>query len=235
MLLAGSVDLVDLLTRLAASRPVFHSEADFQHAFCWTAQQSDERLRVRLETHPEPNVRLDALVSRSDLGAHTVIELKYLTRTWSGQVDGETFALKNQGAQDIRAYDVVKDVSRVERFVAGRSGWNGAVIALSNDPAYWRPVTHGRETNAQAFRLYDGNLLEGHRTWGSNTGAGTMRSRTDPLHLKGLYRLSWRNYAHLSGQNGTFRALVVEVWASESPAVFAAKCREHALASNGDA
>ena len=28
-------ELVDALTALAAERPVFHSEADFQHGFAW--------------------------------------------------------------------------------------------------------------------------------------------------------------------------------------------------------
>lgn len=78
--------------------------------------------------------------------------------------------MKNHGAQDIRAYDVVKDIRRIERFVAGESGWNGIVIAISNDAAYWRPVTHGRATNADAFRIYDGVVLSGIRSWGPNTG-----------------------------------------------------------------
>jgi len=73
------------------------------------------------------------------------VELKYLVRLWHGEVAGERFELKNQGAQDIRAYDVVKDIARVERFVAGRPGSNGAVVCLANDSSYWRaPATGGR-------------------------------------------------------------------------------------------
>jgi hypothetical protein len=101
---------------------------------------------VRLETHPEPSIRLDVLLSRPDLDAHSVVELKYLTRGWAGEIAGEQFALKNHGAQDIRAYDVVKDIGRVERFVADRPGWNGAMIAFTNDHSYWQPG-HPREAN----------------------------------------------------------------------------------------
>lgn len=169
-LIAGTIGVGELLRRLAVRRPVYHSEADFQHAFAWEAHQTDPALRVRLETHPEPNVRLDLLLSRTDLERHTAVELKYLTAGWVGDVDGEHFALKNHGAQDVRAYDVVKDIGRLERFVAARQGWNGVFVAITNDPSFWRPVAHGRATNADAFRIYDGVTLTGRRAWGPRTG-----------------------------------------------------------------
>lgn len=130
---------------------MFHSEADFQHALAWVAHQSEPDLRVRLETRPEPGVLLDLLLSQPELGRHLVLELKYLTAAWAGEVAGERFALLSQGAQDIRAYDVVKDVERVERFVGGQRGWSGAVLVLTNDPAYWQRPEHSRVTNADAF------------------------------------------------------------------------------------
>lgn len=193
-------------------RPVFHAEADFQHAFAWEAHEMDPALRVRLETHPEPGVRLDLLLSRPDLERHTAVELKYLTASWTGHVDGERFELKNHGAQDVRAYDVVKDISRLERFVVGKVGWNGVLVAITNDPSFGRPVTHGRRTNADAFRIYDGLSLAGSRAWGPNTGPGTMRGREAAIELTGVHQLKWQDYARVdSGSRGNFRALVLEV------------------------
>lgn len=210
--IAGSIDLADVMSRLAKARRVFHSEADFQHAFAWQAHELDPLLAVRLETHPEPNVRLDLLMSRPDLGAHTAIELKYLTAGWSGQVNGEQFALKNHGAQDVRAYDVLKDIARLERFVTGRPGWSGLFVAISNDPWFWRPVTHGRQTNADQFRIYEGVTLQGSRAWGPNTGPGTMKSRESAIALRGEYRLAWQDFSRLdSSSRGVMRALVVDV------------------------
>jgi hypothetical protein len=211
VMLGGSLELSSLLRDLARRRPVFHSEADFQHAFAWTAHELDPALHVRLETHPEPQVRLDLLFSRPDLGMSSALELKYLTATWSHEVNGETFALKNQGAQDIRAYDVVKDIHRVERFVSDRPGWNGAVIVLTNEPSYWRKPAHGLQTNAAAFRLYEGSGLAGSRTWGHATCPGTMRGREAPLDLLGKYTCSWSDYSTLPGQRGVFRLLTFEI------------------------
>ncbi|MBZ5736922.1 hypothetical protein [Nocardioides mangrovi] len=172
----------------------------------------DANLQVRLETHPEPNVRLDLMLSRPDLGRHTAVELKYLTAGWNGHVDGESFALKNHGAQDIRGYDVVKDIGRLERFAAAGSGWNGVFLAISNDPSFWRPVSHGRATNADAFRIYDGVTLAGVRAWGPHTGVGTMKGREAPIELVGTHGLRWRDYARVGDSpRSTFRALVIEI------------------------
>jgi hypothetical protein len=201
----------EVLRRLAVGRPVFHSEADFQFAFAWTIKELWPDVEIRLETHPKPNVRLDLLVVDGRSGWATAIELKYMTRAWSGKVGDESFALKNQGASDIRCYDVVKDIGRVEGFVTAADRLRGYVIALTND-GYWRPATHGRPTNADSFRISEGTVLSGSRQWGPHAGAGTMRSRELPIELAGSYRLAWSDYSRVaSGPAGTFRVLVVEV------------------------
>lgn len=152
------------------------------------------------------------LLSRTDTDRHTAVELKYLTARWTGEYAGETFDLKNHGAQDIRAYDAVKDIGRLERFVGQRANWNGVFVAITNDPMYWRPATHGRATNADAFRIYQGITLTGTRAWGPNTGAGTMKNnRAEPIELTGAHALSWRDYSRVQGPRGEFRALVVEI------------------------
>jgi hypothetical protein len=85
-------------------------------------------------------------------------------------VNGEQFRLVSQGAQDIRAYDVLKDVQRVERFMDGHPGWSGMVLVLSNDPSYWSRPGYGRVTNADAFRIYEDQVISGSRAWGLAPG-----------------------------------------------------------------
>lgn len=194
---------------LARDRPVFHSEADFQFAFAWHLQTQDPRASVRLETRPRRGVHLDLLLTTAERA--TAVELKYLTAAWTGEVGGEQFHLLAQGAQDIRAYDCVKDIERVEQFVAGANGACGLVLVLANDPAYWRPVTHERITNADAFRLREGSTIKGHRAWGPNTGPGTMRGRERQLELTGEYTCRWNDYSTVGGRNGTFRYLAFTV------------------------
>lgn len=217
VLIAGQAELELVLGALQRHRPVFHSEADFQHALAWEIQLSMPQARVRLETRPAPGVRLDLLVSQNN-GSRTALELKYLTRAWTGHAMGERFELKNHGAQDIRAYDVIHDIHRVEQDTVLLPGCDGAVLVLTNDPAYWTPPKHARDTNAAAFRLYEGRLLAGSRAWGPNTGVGTLKGREAPIPLSGSYELRWRDFSTLPGPVGRFRLLIVEVVASAGSA-----------------
>jgi hypothetical protein len=209
-------DLVDVLPDLARVRPVFHSEADFQHALAWQVQLTNPQLRVRLETRPEPGVHLDLLVCDPSDGFRLAVELKYLTDHWEGEVDGESFNLKQHGASDLGGYDSIKDVCRLERFVASRYADAGALIILSNDPIYWTVPTHGRITSGDAFRLHEGVVLSGQRAWGPNTGAGTMAGgRTLPIELAGTYPLHWEDYSRVAGKRGLFRRLALLVAAAQ--------------------
>lgn len=134
-----------MLRRLSGLRPVFHSEADFQQAFAWEVRTQDPTVRVRLETRPAPGLRLDLLLISKDGQRRTAVELKYLTRLWTGEFAGERFELKDQGAQDIRAHDVVKDIVRVEKFVAAMP----AATARSSASAMTRPTGTPRRTVAR--------------------------------------------------------------------------------------
>jgi hypothetical protein len=89
----GGADILDLLSSLARRRPVFHSEADFQHQLAWEAHMADPTMEVRLETRPRRGIRLDLLFSRPERGLFTAIEVKYLTARLSSTVAGEEFVL----------------------------------------------------------------------------------------------------------------------------------------------
>jgi len=193
---------------------VFHSEADFQHALAWQIQRSNPAAQVRLEVrfdYPDGPAYLDLLVR--DKGCQLAIELKYLTCSLSAEVLGEKFSLKQQGAHDVIGYDCVRDVVRIERFVAHNPGARGYVIILTNEGIYWRAPAAGRGSFARdAFRIHEGHVLEGLLCWNEKAGPGTRRGREDPHHLKGSYSLNWRSYSEFAGQkNGTFKYLLIPI------------------------
>ena len=196
---------------LGTSRPVFHSEADFQHALAWQIRHDHPDAEVRLETRPLPDeaLFLDVLVRLAGTGV--AIECKYLTRALTVKAAGEQFNLRNQGANPVRRYDVVEDVCRLERFVEARAVETGLAIVLTNDPGYWHPTDDG-ETIDKDFRIHEGRQLEGSLAWHQKTGAGTSKGREDPITLRGRYRLQWRNFSTpTDGPGGSFRYLVVNV------------------------
>jgi len=179
------LDMHGLLGRLSAERPIFHSEADFQHALAWLIHSQNPSAQIRLETRPERGIRLDLLVVIG--GERFAIELKYLVARFEGVVKGERFDLPNQSAQDISRHEFIKDVARLERFVADDVADSGWAVALSNDGGYWRQGSKVDPIDAM-FRIHEGSALQGTRSWGPLAGAGTTCNREAPLALRGAYR-----------------------------------------------
>lgn len=202
-------ELEQTMAALAAQRPIFHSEADFQHAFAWQLQRSYPQARIRLETRPRPGVRLDVLAYVD--GRRVAFELKYLLRRLTTTIEDELFELPFQGAQDTRRYDFIKDIARLEVLVREDIVDHGYAVALTNDPLYWQGGQREDVADA-AFRLGEGRTLAGVMAWSDRTGAGTKRFREESLSLAGSYDLLWRDFSRVEGgRYGTFRFLVVAV------------------------
>lgn len=208
-----NLDIPNLLTDLAARRPVFHSEADLQHELAWHLREAYPELQVRLE-YPlkrPSNAAIDILIRNG--GEEMALELKYLCQRVEHMVDGEHFALKPQGAQDTRRYDVLKDIMRMEQFLANRSSASAAVLVLSNDPSYWKGRKSTGASDA-AFELREGRTVMGILDWADRAGPGTKRGREAAITLKGGYAMNWRDYSRIDGRFGEFRFLYVPVASS---------------------
>ncbi len=205
-----STDVVRAALRsLAERRPVFHSEADFQHALAWQLQLDHPHASVRLETRPlrDRPVFLDIALTVG--GRRTAIELKYLVKSLRFDSEGELFELRPQSAHDVRRYDVIKDICRLEEIIEAGAAEEGVMIALTNDPAYWNAGRPG--TIDEAFRLHEGQVLTGTVGWASHAGPGTTAKRTELLALLGSYPLTWVDFSEVGAPAGRFRALIVEV------------------------
>ena len=206
------LDLNPLLAGLATKRPVFHSEADFQHALAWELHLMDPNINVRLEYRPpwmDRRQYIDIWVIQGD--TETAIELKYKTKKMDISIAGEQFALQNQAAQDIGRYDFVKDIERLERVVAARRQVVGYAIILTNDSTYW---SHPRRSDSvdSDFRIQEGRTLSGLLSWGAGASEGTRRGRTDAIQLANSYQLDWRDYSEVgNSKDMKFRYTTVQV------------------------
>jgi hypothetical protein len=188
----------ETLATLAKKRPIFHSEAEFQHALAWEIHQELPHALLRLEL-PVP---VKNQLFHMDIWAMTAdevlaIELKYKTRGLSVLVDGEEFFLKDQSAQDIGRYDFLKDVRRLEQVTTERRNTAGYAILLTNDSVYWAIPTNPHTVYTD-FRIDDGRTLEGVLDWGVNAGAGTKKDREQPIVLRDKYIVKWENFSRPS-------------------------------------
>lgn len=210
--LAGiHIEPVQQLEKLAQRRPVFHSEADFQHAFAWELHRTVPELDVRMEVPVRADgaaVHLDLLGCLRDF--RLAIELKYKTRGLTATVAGEPFILADQAAQDLGRYDFFKDVLRMETFVQSGAKRSGYAIFLTNDSAYWKQpsaLDHGYAS----FAMNDGRRVSGALAWGDRASAGTRRKREGEIGIRGGYELRWNDYSSLGEERyGRFRYLCVK-------------------------
>ena len=213
------LDIHNLMTSLASRRPIFHSEADFQHALAWqihlTCPNSDLRLE-REQFLPRTAERMATDIWIRLPNAVVAIELKYTNQV---EWDDEVFALRDHGAQPPRRYDFIKDIQRLEQTLRLPDPADyGFAVLLTNNQTYWTPPRQNNVIDA-AFRIHNSQgLIGGILRWGHNTAAGTMQNREEPIELVGSYKLGWRDYSSFDGRTGgTFRYLAVPVYPMKEP------------------
>ena len=210
------LDIDSLMAGLSSRRPIFHSEADFQHALAWHIHETHPHCDLRLEREqflPNTSERMATDIWIRFPDAVVSIELKYTNRALREEWDGETFALRDHGAQPPRRYDFIKDVQRLEQTLILPSPADyGFAVLLTNNHMYWTPPRQENIIDA-AFRIHHGHRLsEGGLRWGENAGAGTMGKRVEPIQLENSYDLRWRDYSSFGRDPGeTFRYLAVLV------------------------
>ena len=203
-------DITQLLFDLAEERSIFHSEADLQHALALKVREagSDVRLEFPYQGTGTDRRYLDIWLPQEGIA----IELKYHTRKLEVTVGGESFALRDQGAQDIRRYDFLKDIQRIEHACQLWDDCNrGLAILLTNDHTLWQRAKRTTTVDAQ-FRLHENRVIRGTLQWSDEASEGTKRSRESDIKVQGDYQITWRDFSNpAAGKYGRFRYLLIGV------------------------
>ncbi|MGG1599135.1 hypothetical protein [Paenibacillus naphthalenovorans] len=206
------MNIEHLLRRLSVKRPLFHNEADFQHALAWEIREQEGgtiRLERRMDVGNQ-KVYLDIWFEKEN--RKYAIELKYKVKTLEHTLDNEKYSLSNHGAQDIGRYDVLKDLYRIEQLVITGQVDEGFVIFLTNDPSYYLDPVQDKPTADRDFRIHEGKQVHGLLNWGEGTGDGTMKGREEAISVIGNYKMHWSPYSRLDHpSNGNFKVLVLHV------------------------
>ena len=208
----AAADMIDhLLGRLGKKRPVFHSEADFQHALAWELHLLCPSVALRLEWPVRGDeTRFIDIAARLE-EAWIGIELKYWTSILKCSVGDEQFQLPERKAgRAVNQRAFWEDVRRLEALVAQGQISLGYVVALANDQHHWNKV--GIDTAGEQYSLQDGRLVEARLDWSARAGPGTKKGYESPIVLQGRYELHWKPYSCVGqGKNMEFRYLALEV------------------------
>lgn len=215
-----------ILKSLADRRPIFHSEADFQHALAWEIHLVHPEVEVRLEVpfeqddeksrrrhgkkHRRRYVDLVCIGPRTE----TWLELKYNTlKPIRGPiiVGREQFRIENQRAVDNVRTAFWRDVARVEHLCRERGRRaRGFAIILTNNPALCRDRMGGTPAKDRELRLVQGKRVKGP-LWHKKQTRGDNPKRGYPIDVRGVYTINWKTFHNFKQDpHGEFRYLVLE-------------------------
>lgn len=205
-----------ILRELSQKRPIFHSEADFQHALAWEIHQEFNQIGIRLERRFKVNdlrkIYVDILLMIDN--AAIAIETKYTTKKLEIKLNDEEFLLKDHSALDLRRYDFLLDIYRIEKLKSGGKIVKGYAVFLTNNMDYWKE-TKSTNTNDEDFRIHQGRKIQANEVlrWALKTGKGTKKGRERPLKFKKDYSFEWELYreGEIEGTHYEFKYLLVEV------------------------
>jgi hypothetical protein len=134
-------EIENIIEKLKEKRPIFHSEADFQHSLAWEIQLAHPTASLRLEK-PFPlqsdNIRNSYLdIFMADNGSTYAIELKYKTCGLDIDIFGEDFHLRSHGAHRDNRLHFATDVHRLERMKESKQANYAYALMLTNECLYW--------------------------------------------------------------------------------------------------
>ena len=201
-------DMHEVMKDLAVRRPIFHSEADFQHALAWAIHEKHKKCKIRLEYKFAfaADEYTDMVVKDEKNMPIVAMELKYKTKkTMPSDIsyDNETFKLTNQAAHNHGRYDFWKDVRRMEiAAIEKKMVREGYAIFLTNDSKYWEETATGN--TSYEFRIDDTRKvsrceeLKWH-SHGMQPKASMKGKRTESIKLQGKFALQWKEYKEVEG------------------------------------
>ncbi len=203
------VMLEQALQSLERRRPIFHSEADFQHELAIELFKKYS-LNIRLEKpfRVDENQKFEIDIIVSDGLSKYGIELKYKTTDVEANVGDETFMIKEHSATPLARYDFLKDLSRLE-ILKNSEIEAGFAIFLTNAKLYWKN-SRKDAGNGHAFLISEGSIKSGSMGWRNSENQNSIgASRVSSIELNGSYQCSWQDYSLV--EDNLFKYLIVQV------------------------
>ena len=215
----SSLYFQSIISDLTKIRSIFHSEADFQHSLGLLLSKKFT-FHVRLETpfeiphynkksNKKLKVELDIFMPKEKIG----IELKYKTKEGIFEEHGETFKLKQHGAQNLARFDFFDDIRRLQLLKKHKKIEKGYAIFLTNDSLYWEPIK--RKNFSSNFSMEDKRVIMSNTTlgWTGNPSEGSVTikrlSPNNPIFIENNHQFNWCQYSQI--EKSSFKYLIAEI------------------------
>lgn len=216
-------NLTAAMASLAERRPVFHSEADFQHELAMEISRTG--FGVRLEIPYEVNlnnehitVELDLLLLNARTEHKTAVEIKYVKSAVTVEHNEESFNLKKTWGTNLPRFDCLADFQRVGQLKAAGIVDFAFAIFLTNSASAWTDNVGESEIMARQFSIHEGRQMYAGAllNWvPADPPVGSVSARRlhpyAPINIPQPATCTWANYSDFQQRNGSFRYLLLEV------------------------
>jgi hypothetical protein len=214
--------LQNILGKLSKRRPIFYSEADFQHELA--LQLNDASWRCRLEVPLSISLKGAPVKAEVDIMAldpgsqsRVAIELKYITAKLSAEHGGEAFQLANNWGTNLSRFDCLADWERVASIVAEGHAQRGFTVFLTNAGDAWTRDVSATDILARDMSTHEGRkLFENEElSWPEDLNPKSVGKKRlppySPILCPASLACGWSDYSvHDSARNAEFRYLLLE-------------------------
>lgn len=207
----SKMDVKKIIEELSKGEyPLFVSERHLQVAFSLKAKE----LYPDYELVPEYVYKKGKDIYHIDLICKNnkekiAFEFKYVVAGGKIKVPGDDqYSLRNHSAIDIRRYQCVKDIERLEKYVNSNDLKcnRGYFILITNMHGFW----NGSKSDSVAADFdikHNTKLKKGQHV---ATGKGRFaRDYSEPIKLKNGYLINYCDYVEVDGEHGLFKYLCV--------------------------
>jgi hypothetical protein len=210
-------DIIQALNTLSKVRPVFHSEADFQHELAHKLAIKGFNCRLEkpysiMVNCEEIRAELDILVVENGQN-ETAIELKYVKKRYAGIHSDEHFDLAESWSANLSRFDCFADFQRVSALVNAGKATKGFCIFLTNKENAWNHDVTASGNLGSQFSIHEGRVLVAGEilNWKGNPHEGNVGTKRlppyCPIEINQNVKLKWIDYSN----SGTcFRYLLLE-------------------------
>ncbi len=218
----NATELRQHLHHVSQRRPVFHSEADFQHELALDLALAGYRVRLEVPRTLVLNgtpvrAELDLLVQKSDgKSGWTVIELKYVKVATDIMHEGEVYNRAGTWGTNLSRFDALSDLRRVEGIVGAGLAAQGHAVFLTNAADAWNVDVGANMNMAMQFSLHAGRVLPAGVPLGwvpANPTVGSVGKKRlapyAPIALARAQTCTWTQYSEFPVIAGEFKYLLL--------------------------
>ena len=139
-------------------------------------------------------------------------EFKYITCYFEDIVNGMHIKLRNHSAIDVRRYDCLSDISRLEKLKLDNDIDEGYLYLVTNMKGFWSEKGNNKDTVDADFR-FNNKITKGTKRWSEKASKGTIKHRDKLIKINSDYNVKFENYYSFETGYGhrEFKQLLIKI------------------------